>query len=85
MIRHLMLDPDLLDVMLDDAYGDKEQVKRVRAWDREAKARTQKLGYWKDIVDNAEKTVEAGQNSETIIALVSKALGILKSTTVTDV
>mgnify|MGYP007070192880 CR=1 FL=1 len=81
MIRHLMLDPDLLEVMLDDAYGDTEQVKRVRTWGREAKVRTQNLGYWKDIVDNAEKTVEAGQNSDVIIRLVSEALSILKATT----
>ena len=26
MIRHLMLDPDLIEVMLDDAYSDEAQV-----------------------------------------------------------
>ena len=34
MIRHLMLDPDLLENMLDDAYGDPERVKCVRAWSK---------------------------------------------------
>ena len=71
-IRSFMRDPEYADYYLQTvtADGDTDEIAEVQAWYDEAKARTQKLGYWKDIVDNAEKTVEAGQNSETIIALV---------------
>ena len=42
MIRHLMLDPDLADIMLDDAIndGDMSEVRAVQRRIEEAKART---------------------------------------------
>ena len=75
MIRHLMLDPDLFEVMLDDAYGDSVQVQRVQAWYNEAKARN----YWKSLIDNAKQTAQTGRNLENVIELMNKALGILKA------
>ena len=85
MIRHLILDPDLLEVMLDDAYGDPEQVKRVRAWGKEAKNRTQEARYWDSLAQNAEITVQRGYNIENALASINKALGILKAATTANV
>ena len=85
MIRHLMLDPDLLENMLDDAYGDPEQVKRVRAWSKEAKIRTQEAKYWDALVSNAAITVQRGYNIENALASINKALGILKAATTANV
>ena len=85
MIRHLMIDPDLLEVMLDDAYDDSEQVKRVRAWSKEAKNRTQEARYWDSLAQNAEITVQRGYNIENALASINKALGILKAATTANV
>ena len=75
MIRHLMLDPDLFEVMLDDAYGDSVQVQRVQAWYNEAKAKS----YWNSLIDNAKQTAQTGRNLENVIELMNKALAILKA------
>ena len=79
MIRHLMLDPDLLEVMLDDAYGDTEQVKRVRAWGREAKARTREAHYWASLLGHAQKTAQNGYNVEAVLHALNEAIGIIKT------
>ena len=41
MIRHLMLDPDLAENMLDDAYGNAEETRNVKRRITEARRRTQ--------------------------------------------
>ena len=41
MIRHLMLDPDLDENMLDDAYGNPEETRNVKRRIKKAKHRTQ--------------------------------------------
>lgn len=85
MIRHLMLDPDLADIMLEDAIndGDIRKIRKVHRRIEEAKTRTLNTlpnsAYWESVVDNAEQTAKEGKNLETIIALMTRALGILKA------
>ena len=79
MIRHLMLDFDLAENMLDDAYGNKEATRKVKYYIKEAKRRTRQIKYWNSLVNNAEQTAQSGYNLDNVIALVSKALGILKA------
>ena len=80
-IQSYMRDPAFAEFMLQDAIaeGDTQEAEKIQRRINEAKARTAKLGYWGSVVDNAEKTVEAGENSEIIISLVSKALAILQT------
>ncbi len=80
VIRHFIEDPEFADLYLNTvlADGDDYEIQRVQSWYDEAKARTQKLGYWGSIVNNAEKTAREGKNLEAIIALMTRALGILK-------
>lgn len=79
MIRHLMLDPDLIEVMLDDAYGDTEQIKRVRAWGREAKARSREARYWDSLLGHAQITARNGYNVDAVVNALNEAIGILRS------
>ena len=79
MIRHLMLDPDLAENMLDDAYGNIEETRNVKYRINEAKRRTREANYWNALINNAERTAKSGYNIDTVIALLSKALGILKA------
>ena len=79
MIRHLMLDFDLAKNMLDDAYGNKEATRKVKYYITEAKRRTRQIKYWNSLVNNAEQTAQSGYNLDNVIALVNKALGILKA------
>ena len=81
MIRHLMLDPDLIEVMLDDAYGDEAQVKRVKAWAKEAKARSREASYWASLVHHAQITAQNGYNVEAVLQAIIEAIGIIKNTT----
>lgn len=83
MIRHLMLDPDLLENMLDDAYGDPEQVKRVRAWSKEAKNRTRENRYWASLLRHAQKTVQNGYNVEPVLHALNEAVSLIKTATTT--
>ena len=78
MIRHLMLDPDLLEVMLDDACGDTEQVKRIHSWYNEAKARAREARYWDSLLGHAQITAQSGYNREAVIHTLNEALEILK-------
>ena len=80
MIRHLMLDPDLLEVMLDDAFGDSEKVKRVRAWNKEAKTRIRENRYWDSLLRHAQKTAQNGYNVEDALHALYEAIDILKAT-----
>ena len=85
MIRHLMLDPDLADIMLDDAIndGDMSEVRTVQRRIEEAKTRTREnppsSSYWQQVTDNAQETARTGYNLKEAIAQVSKALDILRT------
>ena len=81
VIQHFIEDPEFADLYLNTvlADGDDYEIQRVQSWYDEAKARTQKLGYWLTVVDNAEKTAKDGKNLEAVISLMTRALGILKA------
>ena len=81
MIKDFIEHPDYAEELLQAVKtdGDDYEIQHVQGWYDEAKARTQKLGYWGNVVDNAEKTVQEGKNLEVIIALMTRALGILKA------
>ena len=81
IIRHFIEDPELAEIMLQDAIaeGDADEVQRVQRRINEAKSRIASMSYWASLVDNAEKTAKDGKNIDTVIALVSRALDILKS------
>lgn len=85
MIRHLILDPDLADIMLNDAIndGNMSEVRAVQRRIEEAKARTREnppsSSYWQEVADNAQEAARTGYNLKEAIAQVSKALGILKA------
>ena len=91
MIRHLMLDPDLADIMLDDAINDANmsKVRKVQQFIEEAKTRRRKNPpsslYWQDITDNAEETARTGYKLNEAIAQVSKALDILRTAVTANV
>lgn len=80
-MQHFIEDPDFADLYLEtvNADGDAHEIAQVQAWCNEAKTQTQKLGYWGNVIDNAEKTAQEGMNHEVIIALLTRALGILKA------
>ena len=80
-IRSFVRDPEYAEYYLQAvlADGDAEEIAEVQCWYDEAKARRQNLGYWSTVVDNAEKTAREGQNLDVVIALMTRALGILKS------
>ena len=77
IIQHFMEDPELAEIMLQDAIaeGDMNEVQKIQRRINEAKSRK----YWGSVVDNAEKTAKDGKNLETVIGLVSHALDILKA------
>ena len=85
MIRHLMLDPDLADIMLDDAIndGNMSEVRAVQRRIEEAKARTREnppsSSYWQDVTYNAQETARTGYKLKEAITQVSKALDILRT------
>ena len=87
IVQHFIEDPEFADLYLDTvtADGDAQEIAQVQTWYDEAKARTQKLGYWGSVVDNAEKTALEGKNLEVIIALMTRALGILKAAVPTGI
>ena len=66
---------------IDNAYGDPERVKCVRAWSKEAKARTQEANYRDSLANNAEITVQLGRNIENALTSINNAPGILKAAT----
>lgn len=80
-IQSYMRDPEFAEYMLQEAIneGNINEAHKILRRINEAKARTQKLGYWENVVDNAEKTAQEGKNLEVIIALMTRALGILKA------
>ena len=80
-----MLEPDLAENMLDDAYGNPEKYAMLNAVSKEAKRRTKQITYWTSIIDNAEQTAQSGYYLDSAIALMSKALSILKAATLKNV
>lgn len=80
-IQSFIHDPDYADYYLQTviADGDAEEISEVQAWYDEAQRRTQALGYWGDIISNAEKTAQNGKNLDVIIGIVNKALKILEA------
>ena len=83
MINDFIEHPDyaneLLNTILTD--GDDYEIQRVRTWYNEAKRRTQEASYWNSLINNAEHTAQSGYNLDNVIAIVTKALGILKAAT----
>lgn len=80
-IQSYIRDPEFAEYSLRETIneGDINESRKIQRRINEAKARTQKLGYWQNVVDNAEKTAQEGKNLEVIIALMTRALGILKA------
>ena len=81
MIKDFIEHPDYADELLrsvrDD--GDDYEIRRVQSWYDEAKTRAASLTYWSSLIPNAEQTAREGKNIETVIALMTRALGILKA------
>ena len=81
MIQHFMEDREFADYYLHEVLtdGDTDEIQQVQGWYDEAKSRTANMSYWASLVDNAEKTAKDGKNLDTVIAVVSRALDILKA------
>ena len=81
VIQHFVEDPELAEIMLQDALadGDNVEAQKIQRRIKEAKKRAASLNYWSSLLDNAEQTARDGQNLETVIGLVTRALGILKA------
>lgn len=85
MIQHLMLDPDLAEIMLDDAINDGNirEIRKVVHRINEAKARTSNTppssDYWRDVADKAAETAKTGLNLNEAIIQLNKALTILQT------
>ena len=77
VIQHFMEDPELAQIMLQEAIndGDIDEVRKIQERINEAKSRQ----YWGALLGYAEKTAQEGKNLEAIIALMTRALGILKA------
>lgn len=78
VIQHFVEDPELAEMMLQDAIteGDLNEVQKIQ---RRIDAAKSRMGYWGSVVDNAEKTARDGKNLEAVISLVTRALDILKA------
>lgn len=59
--------------------GDDYESNRFQGWYDEAKVRTHKRDSWKSIDGNTAKTAKEGKNLEVTVALMSRALSILKA------
>ena len=83
MINNFIENPDyaneLLNAILND--GDEYEIQCVQTWYNEAQRRIEEANYWNALINNAERTAKSGYNIDTVIALLSKALGILKAAT----
>ena len=85
MIRHLMLDPELADIMLEDAIndGDIREIRKVQERIQEARERTRNnppsLKYWQEVADNAQETARTGYGIKEAIAQLKKALVVLNA------
>ena len=80
VIQHFVEDPELAEIMLQDALaeGDNTEVEKIQRRIKEAKKRAASMNYWSSLLDNAEQTARDGNNLEAVIGLLTRALGILK-------
>ena len=81
VIQHFIEDPEFANLYLQAVLtdGDAEEISEVQNWYDEAKSRAASTGYWGSLIDNAERTARSGQDLSTLIALLTRALGILKA------
>ena len=86
-IRSYMREPEFADFMLEEAIaeGDTIEIEKIQRRIKEAKRRTKQITYWTSIIDNAEQTAQSGYYLDSAIALMSKALSILKAATLKNV
>ena len=81
VIQHFAEDPEYADLYLRTVIedGDEAEIQEVRSWYNESKTRAASMSYWSSLIDNAEQTARNGQNIETVIGLLTRAIGILKA------
>ena len=80
VIQHFIEDPELAQIMLQDAIndGDISEIRKIQRRIDEAKSRSAH-DYWNNIIGRARETAKNGQNISHVVSLVSQALDILKS------
>ena len=81
VIQHFIEDPEFADLYLDTviADGDTEEISCVKAWYDEATHRRQDATYWDALISHAEDTAQLGYNLEQTLALLNKAIAIIKN------
>ena len=81
VIQHFIEDPELAEIMLEDAVaeGDTLEVQKIQRRIKEAKNRASAMTYWSSIIPQAEQAAREGKNIDAVIALLTRALGILKA------
>ena len=81
IIQHFVEDIEFADLYLQSALddGDEKEIQEVQYWYDEAKKRAISSRYWSSLIENAEQTARDGQNIETVIGLLTRAIGILKA------
>lgn len=77
VIQHFADDPELAQIMLQDAIneGDISEIRKIQRRIDEAKSRS----YWAALIHNAEITAKNGRNIQDVIQTVKEALNILSS------
>ena len=77
MIAHFIEDPELAQVMLQDAIneGDITEIRKIQQRIDEAKSRS----YWNALIHNAKYTAKNGKNVQDVIQTVKEALNILNT------
>ena len=83
VIQHFIEDPELAQIMLQDAIndGDISEIRKIQRRINEAKSRSAH-DYWNNIIGHARETAKNGHNIGHVVhvvSLVSQALDILKS------
>ena len=79
MIRHLVLEPDLAQTMLDDAEDDEDKIRKIHHYIKEANRRRKEATYWGALISHAEDTARHGCNIEHTLALLNTAASIIKN------
>lgn len=81
MIRDFVEDPEYAEELLAavKSGGDEYEIQCVKGWKDEAKSRVKVARYWDDIIANAKKTAESGQDIAGVVERVSEALSILEA------
>lgn len=77
MIKHFAEDPELAQIMLQDAIneGDISEIRLIQKRINEAKSRS----YWAALIQNAEHTAKNGKNIKDVIQTLKEALDILNA------